>query len=394
MLIGAVLMVVSGEVAVSDAYAAINMDVILFLFGMFSIVSAMEVSGLLHWIAFRLFTFAKTPERVLAATIFGMGVLSAFFVNDTIALLWTPVSIQIAKQIGLRLPPLLIALAFGITIGSVMTPIGNPQNLLIAVQSGISLPFLSFLRYLAIPTLVNLGLTYLFLKWYYRKDLARAKAKEVHVILEEHLRKPALARISGSIAALTLAGFVITEGLRLAGINGALRLSTVAMIGGAAIYIFSRERREILKHLDWGVLVFFASMFVVVQGVWSSGLVNDILRFLPPPTPAERAYVLPGIMLTSIALSQVLSNVPFVALYSAVMRGAGFDGAHLQPWLMLAAGSTIAGNLSLLAAASNVIIVEAAEARHAKAFSFGEFMKVGAPVTALNALVYLAFLLV
>jgi Na+/H+ antiporter NhaD/arsenite permease-like protein len=105
------------------------------------------------------------------AFVLGLGLLSAFLVNDTIAVIGIPLVVYISRQVGIRSQVLLIALAFGITVGSTMTPIGNPQNLLIALQSGIPLPFLTFIEYLGIPTIVNLFLTYLILRTYYRKEL-------------------------------------------------------------------------------------------------------------------------------------------------------------------------------------------------------------------------------
>ncbi len=103
--------------------------------------------------------------------VIGMGILSAFLVNDTIALLAIPLVIYISQRTGIKPAVLLIALSFGITVGSTMTPIGNPQNLLIAIQGGISLPFTAFLRMLGIPTMINLIVTYFILKFYYRKEL-------------------------------------------------------------------------------------------------------------------------------------------------------------------------------------------------------------------------------
>src|ERR671929_847390 len=97
------------------------------------------------------------------AFVIGMGLLSAFLVNDTIALLGIPLVVYVARHAGIRPVVLLLALAFGITVGSVMTPIGNPQNLLIALQSGIPLPFTDFILYLSIPTMVNLFVTYFLL---------------------------------------------------------------------------------------------------------------------------------------------------------------------------------------------------------------------------------------
>ncbi|MDE1814423.1 MAG: citrate transporter, partial [Thaumarchaeota archaeon] len=167
MSIGAVLMISFQVIDVESAAKSIQVDVIVFLFAMFSIVSALDRSGLLKLVAAKMMSKAKTPDLLLMAIVVGMGLLSAFLVNDTIALMGIPLIIYISKHVGTRPVVLLIALAFGITVGSAMTPIGNPQNLLIALQSGIPLPFTSFLEFLAVPTVVNLFLTWYVLKIYF-----------------------------------------------------------------------------------------------------------------------------------------------------------------------------------------------------------------------------------
>jgi Na+/H+ antiporter NhaD/arsenite permease-like protein len=76
-----------------------------------------------------------------------------------------------------------------------------------------------------------------------------------------------------------------------------------------------------------------------------------------------------------------LALEPFVALYNNVMISSGFNADDVSQWIMLAAASTIAGNLTIFGAASNVIIIEAAESRGVKAFSYSEFLKIGFIVT-------------
>jgi Na+/H+ antiporter NhaD/arsenite permease-like protein len=172
MTIGALLMVLLQVISVESAFEAINLDIILFLFGMFSIVSALENSGVLGVIAIKMVSKTKgNPANLLLVFVVGLGLLSAFLVNDTIAILGVPLAIYVTRSVRPIPIVLLIGLAFGISIGSVMTPIGNPQNLLIAIQSGIDLPFITFLTILAIPTIINLLLTYLILKVYFRKEL-------------------------------------------------------------------------------------------------------------------------------------------------------------------------------------------------------------------------------
>lgn len=394
MLIGAALMIGLQVIGVQAAFMSVNLDVIAFLFGMFSIVSALDRAGVLRRVAIRMLAVAKTPDRLLMAFVVGMGLLAAFLVNDTIALLGIPLVIYVARHAGIRPVVLLIALAFGITVGSVMTPIGNPQNLLVAIQSGIPMPFTTFLVQLAAPTIINLFVTYAILKVYYRKEIRRDYQLSAIELVEktDGVYDPRLAKISIAVLIATIAGFIISEVLHFLGIVE-FSLSAVAMLGAAAIYALSSHRREIVKSVDYSVLVFFGGMFVVTSALWSSGAVSLLfMNYIPTPDPTDPVQSATVISAASIGISQVLSNVPFVALYNFVMADSGFTGQHVDQWMMLVAASTIAGNLTILGAASNIIIIEAAESRGVRAFSFLEFFKVGSIVTAANLTVYYAFI--
>ncbi len=395
MLIGAALMIGLQVIGVEAAFMSVNLDVIAFLFGMFSIVSALDRAGVLRSVAIKILAVAKTPDRLLMAFVVGMGLLAAFLVNDTIALLGIPLVIYIARHAGIRPVILLIALAFGITVGSVMTPIGNPQNLLIAIESGIPMPFTTFLIQLAAPTIANLFVTYAILKVYYRKEIRSTNYQLSAIKLVEEtdgIYNPRLAKISIAVLVATIAGFCVSEVLHFLGIAD-FSLSAVAMLGAAAIYALSSQRREIMKSVDYSVLIFFGGMFVVTSALWSSGAVSLLfMNYIPTPDPADPVQSATVISAASVGISQVLSNVPFVALYNFVMAESGFTGQHVDSWMMLAAASTIAGNLTILGAASNIIIIEAAESRGVRAFSFLEFFKVGSIVTAANLAVYYAFI--
>jgi Na+/H+ antiporter NhaD/arsenite permease-like protein len=392
MLVGAALMIGLQVIGVQAAFMSVNLDVIAFLFGMFSIVSALDRAGVLRRVAIKMLAVAKTPDRLLMAFVVGMGLLAAFLVNDTIALLGVPLVIYVARHAGIRPVVLLIALAFGITVGSVMTPIGNPQNLLIAIQSGIPLPFTTFMVQLAAPTIANLFVTYAILKVYYRKEIGSNYQLSTIELLEKADYDPRLARISIAVLIATIAGFVISEVLHFLGIAD-FSLSAVAMLGAAAIYALSSQRREIVKSVDYSVLIFFGGMFVVTSALWSSGAVSLMfMNYIPTPDPGDSLQSNAVISAASIGISQVLSNVPFVALYNFVMADSGFTGQHVDQWMMLAAASTIAGNLTILGAASNIIIIEAAESRGVHAFSFLEFFKVGSIVTAANLSIYYLFI--
>jgi Na+/H+ antiporter NhaD/arsenite permease-like protein len=394
MLAGAALMVGLQVLSIQAAFMSVNLDVIAFLFGMFSIVSALDRAGVLRRLAIKMLSVAKTPSRLLMAFVVGMGLLAAFLVNDTIALLGIPLVVYVARHAGIRPVVLLLALAFGITVGSVMTPIGNPQNLLIAIQSGMPVPFTTFLLHLAAPTIVSLFVTYFILKVYYKKELQGNYQLSTIELAEkaDGVFDPRLAKLSITILVATIAGFIISEVLHFFNVAN-FSLSAVAMLGAAALYALSSKRREIMKSVDYSVLIFFGAMFVVTSAMWSSGAVSVMfMNYIPSPNPDDLVQSTAVISAASIGMSQVLSNVPFVALYNFVMADSGFTGQHVDQWMMLAAASTIAGNLTILGAASNIIIIEAAESRGVRAFSFLEFFKVGSMVTAATLAVYYLFI--
>ncbi len=145
MLLGALVVLATGQISPTNALKAIDIDVMLFLFGMFTVGQALEESGYLSHLAYRLFGKARTLDSLVLLILFGVGILSAFLMNDTLAIIGTPVMLRIASKTGVRAKLLLLVLAFSVTIGSVMSPIGNPQNLLVAINGNVPNPFVTFL---------------------------------------------------------------------------------------------------------------------------------------------------------------------------------------------------------------------------------------------------------
>src|SRR6058998_2067799 len=127
-LLGAVAMVVLGVLPLSDAYAAIDLDVLVLLLGVMLIVGYLEVGKFFEWAAEWVLKRAVTPERLLLGVVIGGGLLSALFVNDTICLVVTPVLLAALGPLRVRPNPYLIGLAMGSNVGSVLSITGNPPN--------------------------------------------------------------------------------------------------------------------------------------------------------------------------------------------------------------------------------------------------------------------------
>lgn len=380
MLLGSVIVIATFQISIAEALASINLDVMFFLFGMFIVGAAMEKSGYLADVSHYFFGRARSVNQLIFLLLFIMGMLSALLMNDTLAIIGTPVVLGLAKRH--HIPPnlLLITLAFAVTTGSVLSPIGNPQNLLVVTQGGLQSPFVTFLQYLLVPTLINLLLAFIFLRIYYRKEFAALDVTSEESIPNDS-RLVNLSKLS-----LVIVFFLILVKVALIFLlpSFEFRLTYIAIIACIPILALSNRRIEIVRSIDWATLVFFASMFILMTSVWNSGVMQTLVEDYDGVIST-----VPIVLTLSILLSQVLSNVPLVALYLPLLAETS---GGLVSYIALAAGSTIAGNMFILGAASNVIIIQNAE-KNGESLTFWEFARIGVPLTACQALVLAAFLL-
>ncbi len=380
MLFGAVAVLFLGQISPFDALKAINLDVMLFLFGMFVIGQALEESGYLSHLSYTVFRRAMSVDSLVLMILFVVGVASAFLLNDTLAIIGTPVVLLLAKKHRILPKVVLLALAFAVTIGSAMSPIGNPQNLLIAINGGVQNPFVTFFKYLALPTVVNLLIAYAFLKFFHPGSFKKESLGHSQEPIRNH-RLAVLSKIS-----LVLVVSLVTIKIALVSLNVPIdfRLTYIALVSMLPVLLFFPNRLEIVRRVDWHTLIFFAAMFVLMESVWESGFFQSVITGV-----GANITSIPMIMAVSVALSQFISNVPLVALYLPMLTQAGVTAKEL---VALAAGSTIAGNLTILGAASNVIIIQNAEKKSGETLTFAEFLKIGVPLTIVNVVVYWAFL--
>lgn len=378
MLGGALAVLVTGQITPPAALRAINLDVMIFLFGMFVVGEALVRSGYLAVIANRFFSRCKNGRQVVIALLFCGGFLSALLMNDTIAIIGTPLVLGLAARHHIQPKLLLLALAFAITTGSVMSPIGNPQNLLVAVDAGMTSPFVTFGVYLFIPTIISLLAAFLVLRFFYGREFSAATTITVDPApsIDNHLAT--LAKCSLAIILILSAGKILAS---LTGTEISLSLPLIALCAAAPVILLAKERFDLLRSIDWPTLVFFAAMFVLMQSVWDSGFFQSFID-------AGSVTSVPAILSLAVIVSQFISNVPFVALFLPIIMQAGGTTAQLTA---LAAGSTVAGNLTILGAASNVIIIQNAE-KEGETLTFLEFARAGVPLTIIQLGIYWAWL--
>jgi len=400
-LAGAFAMVAVGALSVSAAGAAIssNLPILIFLFSLFVFAAGLEQAGALdhlaRWIVGRARRASDLPLVLFAA----VGLVSAFVINDALVLVGVPVLFAVARRLQVSAEPLLLTLAFSVTVGSVLTPFGNPQNLLVSLGSGMNAPVATFLRYLLFPTIVNLFLGGWYLRRVFRAQLTTETASvapsAVPVSLFPTGRLLGLARRFPSILLFPVTMSVLITVDVTSNVSGGamVPLYAIALGGAIGVLLLTPGRSELFARVDWSIMVLFAALFVVVAGAVAGGLLSGIEALLPIPGPGQPTAATASIIAASLGGSQLVSNVPWVALQIPLLHSIGYGSSTPWAWVALAAGSTLAGNLTLLGAASNLIVVEQAE-RAGVRIGLARFVKVGLPLTAMTVAVLFAFLLV
>lgn len=374
-LLGAVLMVSTGVMTPERAYRAVNYDTLVLLLGMMLISAYLYLAHFFEWAADIVLKLSRTPQRLLLYLTLTSGILSALLVNDTICLMLTPLVIAVIRRGKLPLLPFLIALASSANIGSVATLVGNPQNMIIGHFSHIS--FSEFAQSLAPAALIGLAINFAIVSFGFRNVL--------HGVVVSREPHP-LPKLDRALFTLVCIVFVVIFACFFAGLD----LAWTALAGAALVMVLARrDTHEVLKLVDWHLLVFFAALFVVVEGLSDTGLPDAIYRHLQPMFGAHATAQAWNLSWFSVAGSNIFSNVPFV-LVAAKWISHFADPALM--WKVLALATTFAGNLTIVGSVANMIVVESA--REHLEIGFWDYARFGIPITVLTTIAGTSVLLV
>jgi Na+/H+ antiporter NhaD/arsenite permease-like protein len=358
-IIGATLMVACNVLTVTDAVEAINTDTILLLFGMMIVVANLRLSGFFALVTEWVVKHAHRPLVLLAAIAAVSGVFSAFFVNDTMCLVLTPLVLDITTHLRRNPVPYLLAVAMASNIGSVATMTGNPQNMLVGSFSGIQ--YRDFAAALSPVAAVGLVAVVVVIALAYRGEFLRDAPK---VVIQ-----PPPVRVHRALAwksSIASAGMIVLFFL-------GWPIAKVALVTGALLLVTRRVKPErVYAEIDWSLLVLFIGLFIVVRGVEKTSLSSDLFAI------ASRLHLERTAVMSAFAavLSNIVSNVPAVLVFRPFIPHLA-DPKHA--WLTLAMSSTLAGNLTVLGSVANLIVIQ--RARHQVRVGLWEYARVGAPLT-------------
>ena len=364
-VLGTLAFLATGEITLDEAKTAIDAPTLTLLFSMMLLSAQYQMSGLYGAIGRRLARM-ESPRQLLAGVLVVSALLAAVLTNDVVCFALTP--LLCAALLATRLDPLpyLLALACGTNIGSALTPIGNPQNILISQQLGLA--FLPFVLACALPVAAALAFTYWFLARRLRERQGTAFERPSPEI-PEAAPQPALDRREAAKAiVLTVAAIA----LFLTPVPAYL---TGCALAGIVLTSRRMHSRTMLGLVDWQMLALFVALFIVTRGLELSGWTEAGQHALAEAgLPLAQA----GVLVPVVALlGNVVGNVPAVML---LLRFVPAGPAPPVVGYALALASTFAGNALLIGSVANLIVVEQA-GRFGIRIGFRQHLRVGLPVT-------------
>ncbi|CAM8933658.1 unnamed protein product [Rhodiola kirilowii] len=471
-LFGAMLMVIFRVISPDEAYDAIDLPILGLLFGTMVVSIYLERADMYKYLGKLLSWKSHGAKDLICRICIVSAISSALFTNDTSCVVLTEFVLKIARQHNLPPHPFLLALASSANIGSSATPIGNPQNLVIAVQSKIS--FGDFLFGIFPAMVLGVAVNAVIILCMYWKVLSVQKDVEAvpaDVVSDEdvnfHQFSPATLSHAnsfhshdGNFIPPTLSGshettlrsrtpftesdiqlelslgatleanndaprqkmdtpslsddeetytkgwrrmfwkscvYLVTLGMLVSLLMG-LNMSWTAITAALALVVLDfKDARPSLEKISYSLLLFFCGMFITVDGFNKTGVPSALWDFIEPYAQFNRTSGKIILALVILFLSNLASNVPTVLLLGARIAASA---AALSPadekkaWLVLAWVSTVAGNLSLLGSAANLIVCE--QARRSEHFgytlSFWRHLKFGVPSTLVVTAIGLALI--
>jgi len=376
-LLGGLSMALVGIINEHEALHAIGsrLEIILLLVGMMIIVHFISETGVFQYLAVKVAQLVKGepfPLLVLLAVITAL--CSAFLDNVTTILLMAPVSILLANQLKVDPFVYIMTLIMSANIGGLATLIGDPTQLIIGAEGKIGFnDFLVNTAPVAIISLIVLLITVYFMygrKMTVSRDL---KARVMELDASRSLKDIKLLQESATIFALVIFGFLmnnfIDKGLAIMALTGAVVL----------ILITKSEPVEVFKHVEWDTLFFFMGLFMLIQGIEATGIVDLVGDKVLELANGHLNYAAAMVLWVSAAFTSVIGNVANAAMVSKIVHFMipTFKNENtMSLWWALSMGSLLGGNITILASATNVVAINSANKAGCK-ISFGKFMKFG-----------------
>lgn len=366
-LLGAIAFIEWKNISVAQATSYVDLSAIAILFSFMIISAQFYFSGFYTHVMERMGKWNLSPSRLLFVVICISGMLSAVLINDIVCLALTPLMIKVCFKKKLNPVPFLLGLACASNVGSALTLVGNPQNLLIGQVINIS--FIQYLKFSLIPCLLGLVAIWFVIRLQKNEWFQESQEIDLETIPFNYWQSSK--------------GIVVIVVLILIFLFTDLPRDQIALFA-AGFLLLSRKMasQTMLSFIDWQLLVLFIGLFIVNGSFLSSNETHSFLKILDNYHIHLHTPFWIGVI--SLVLSNIVSNVPAVMLLLPFIK-TNLDGS------ILALTSTLAGNLMIVGSIANLIVITQASIFGIK-INWKMHLAVGLPVTIMTFLIMAGWL--
>jgi Na+/H+ antiporter NhaD/arsenite permease-like protein len=393
---GAAVMILIGATNADAAFysheTGIDWNVIFLLLGMMIIVGVIHKTGLFEFLAIKAIQLAKgRPRQAFVYLLMLVAFCSALLDNVTTIMLAVPMTIMVAKYLKVHPVPFILAEVFISNIGGAATLIGDPPNIIIASKA--DLDFNSFLIHMAPMVLVVLAVIIPMLVLMFNKELRNNAEDRKNVMTLDagsFIQDKVLLIKSLAVLTLVIVAFVLHTVLHL-------EPSVIAMVGaGFLVLISNLKPNEFARDVEWGTLVFFAALFIMVGALVNVGALKMVADTIGAFVGNDGALAAGSIVVVSALVSGIVDNIPYVTSMAPVVQQLNDTITTISNdglWWALAFGADFGGNMTIVGASANVVAVGLAYASGYK-ITFWQFAKYGIPVTIVSTAMALPYVLI
>ena len=389
-LAGAVVLLLTGVLTFDDSLEAIDFNTLGVLIGMMTFVGVVKESGLFQFLAIKSAKIAKgDPWKIMVFFVIITAVLSALLDNVTTVLLIGPMTMTICAILEINPVPFFMTQILASNIGGTATLIGDPPNIMIGSQAGLS--FGDFINYNLPPVVIILVVFCILFKFMYGKKIL-ANEENMKKVMELN-ENEAIIDKSLFIKSLVMIAFVVL-GFLLHGTIG-VESSVVALTAAAVMLIIGKQNIEhIVCNIEWPTIIFFVGLFVCVGGLEKVGVIDLIAEWLMNATGGQMFLTMILLLWASAIVSSILDNIPFVATMIPVIMTMQQSGMDVTPlWWALSLGACLGGNGTLIGASANVVLSGISN-REGHKITFMSFTKVGFPMMLVSVAICCAYLVI
>jgi Na+/H+ antiporter NhaD/arsenite permease-like protein len=397
-MLGVMILLAFHVVDEHQAIGLVDVETIMLLLGMMSIVVILRKSGIFTLLSVKIAELTQgSPLKILILFSVVTATMSAFLDNVTTVLIIIPIIVELTAGMGLNPRLFVISQAIISNIGGTATLIGDPPNIIIGSKVGLT--FNQFAVNLFLPVVISLVLA-LFFIWAVNREVFRpvntslAKLFSIQLLLEKIRLDFLNTPINPVLLTKSLICLVLAIALFITQTLTGLSPGVVAMLVAMLLFsIANVDVEQMLEEIEWSTLLFFIGLFILVGILEEKGVIEWIAHNVFLKLGDNPYIIVLTVLWVSGIASGFLDNIPFTITMIPIVRlmMETTPIPHDILWWALALGACFGGNLTMIGASANIVSVGMAKQAGVK-ISFLEFMKTSVIITLICLCVASAYL--